>query len=147
MKPNQKLYLVSRKDLRPGAQAVQAAHAMRQFAANHPALEREWFEKSNHLCFLTVANEAELIELMHIAINRHIQWAVFQEPDLNMQYTAIALEPSDEVSEMLRSLPLGLSEYNAVQIAPGPSSPKPQPDDRPPVKANRIDPYGIDQQD
>jgi hypothetical protein len=54
---NDKLYLITRADLIPGSQAVQACHAARQFAADYPEIEREWFERSNYLAFLAVPDE------------------------------------------------------------------------------------------
>lgn len=111
MRFNQKLYLISRRDLPPGSQAVQACHAFREFVARHSELERAWHEKSNHLCFLSVASERELIEIMQAAVAKKFRWASFQEPDLGMAYTAIALEPSDEVRDFCAALPLGLIEY------------------------------------
>lgn len=112
MKPNQKLYLVSHKGLLPGAQAVQACHALREFVAHHSQADREWYEKSNHLCFLTVDNEEQLTSLMKIAIDRKIRWAAFQEPAMGMAYTAVAFEATDEVMALLSGLSLALSEYN-----------------------------------
>lgn len=114
MKYNQKLYLISRRDLKPGAQAVQACHAFREFIARHPDLEREWYEKSNHVCFLSVASEKELVAIMQAAIERKFRWASFQEPAFDMAYTAVALEPTDEVRDFCAALPLALTEYAEV---------------------------------
>lgn len=111
MRFNQKLYLISRRDLPPGAQAVQACHAFREFIARHPNLESEWYNRSNHLCFLSVQDENELVEIMKAAVERKFRWAAFQEPDFNMAYTAVALEPSDEVRAFCANLPLALVEF------------------------------------
>jgi hypothetical protein len=52
-----KLFLVVRADLPAGAQAVQAAHAMRAFADEHREIEAHWFTSSNTLAFLAVPDE------------------------------------------------------------------------------------------
>lgn len=103
-----KLYLISRSDLRPGQQAVQAAHAMRQFAADHPELDKEWFERSNTLAFLTVPDERSLVRLIHRAEDRDLRVSLFREPDLDNSLTAIALEPGQTSQRLCRNLPLAL---------------------------------------
>lgn len=115
MEWNQKIYVISRRDLKPGAQACQAMHALREFAHKHPVLEREWYEISNHVCFLSVSNELELVALMREANLRGIMWASFQEPDFGMEYTAICLEPSSKSREICAFLTLGLSEYSGLE--------------------------------
>lgn len=47
-----KLYLVTRSDLTPGQRASQLCHALREVAAVFPALDKEWYEKSNTLVLL-----------------------------------------------------------------------------------------------
>ncbi len=47
-------------DLPPGQQAVQVAHAMREFVREHPHEDRIWYEKSNTIAFLAVQDEKEL---------------------------------------------------------------------------------------
>lgn len=58
-----KLFLVTRQDLEPGQQAVQAAHALREFSAKHPEIDRHWYETSNTLAFLAAKNEEALYRL------------------------------------------------------------------------------------
>jgi hypothetical protein len=45
--------------------------------------------------------------------SRGITMSVFQEPDLDNQITAIAIEPSKEAHKACSSLPLALSERNS----------------------------------
>jgi hypothetical protein len=52
-----KLHLVTRRDLSPGQQAVQAAHALREFIQHHPEVDRDWYERSNTLALLAVEDE------------------------------------------------------------------------------------------
>ncbi|MFA6049959.1 MAG: peptidyl-tRNA hydrolase [Candidatus Paceibacterota bacterium] len=110
---NQKLYVVSRRDLRPGAQAVQAMHAIREFVHKFPEQDKQWYQQSNHLCFLSVENELELVALMHQANAKGIHWAAFQEPDFEMEYTAVCLEPTYSSKELCFGMPTALSEYAA----------------------------------
>ena len=106
---NLKLYLVVRADLTPGAQAVQACHAMVQFQKEHPEVDREWFERSNYLGLLTVPSEADLQRLLAKAERRGIPAAAFREPDLGDSLTAIALGPCQGARSLTRALPLALS--------------------------------------
>ena len=59
-----KLFLVTRADLPPGQQAVQAAHALREFVALYPEEELRWYQTSNTLAFLAAENEASLEALL-----------------------------------------------------------------------------------
>lgn len=105
-----KLYLVTRSDLSPGQQAIQAAHAMRQFIAVHPNLDRAWFEFSNTLVLLSVPDEKALLRLLRKAEDRDLKTAVFREPDLNYSVTAVALEPTQASQRLCRNFSLALEE-------------------------------------
>lgn len=93
MEPKSKLYLVVRADLSAGQQAVQAAHAMREYAALFPERERLWFESSNHLALLAVPGQNDLMRLRDLASARGVEVAAFHEPDRGGEMTAIALGP------------------------------------------------------
>jgi hypothetical protein len=104
-----KLFLVTRADLGAGAQAVQSAHAFREFAERHREIERDWYRTSNHLALLAVKNEAELAALLRAAIDRDVAVASFREPDFGNALTAIALGPCAHARAICRRLPLALS--------------------------------------
>ena len=101
-----KLYVVVRADLGPGPQAVQAAHAMREFAADYPRLEAAWHEKSNTLVMLAAANEKDLLDIAIDLGYRGAPVAAFHEPDLGNALTAICVGPQG--GRWLRDLPLAL---------------------------------------
>lgn len=107
---NNKLYVVTRRDLSPGAQACQLAHAMREFAAKFPEIEKIWYTSSNYLCFLSVADELALLELWASALYAGIRCAPFFEPDLDDALTAVSFEPTVQAQEFLQHLPLALRE-------------------------------------
>lgn len=104
-----KLYIITRRDLKPGQQACQGMHAMRLFAERYPDREMTWYIKSNHLCFVSVAFEANLIHYNWRAHQLGIPSVIFTEPDLGDQATAVAMAP--EGSSLLSGLPLALREY------------------------------------
>ena len=106
MAPPARLYLVVRADLPPGQQAVQAAHAMREFAAHHPETERAWYESSNTLALLTVEDEAALRALLMQAFPKGLKVSPFHEPDRGGEMTAVAFEPG--AKKLMRRLPLAL---------------------------------------
>ena len=108
IKDGDKLYLVTREDLSPGYQAVQACHALRQFVADHPEIDKEWFTQSNYLALLVVKNLDDLVKLQNDAQNLGLRVSVFDEPDIDNQITAIAIEPHPKSQELCRSLSLAL---------------------------------------
>lgn len=103
----EKLYLVVRSDLPAGQQAVQAAHARREFSAQHSETDLHWYETSNHLAILAVPNEAALLRLVERAGDQGLKVSVFKEPDRDNETTAIALEPA--AKRLCKNLPLALA--------------------------------------
>lgn len=108
IKKGDKLFLVTRRDIEPGYQAVQSCHAMRQFTADHPDIDSEWFRHSNYLALLSVADETELMRLCVLAADAGLRWSAFREPDVGGAITAIAIQPHPTAVELCRSLPLAL---------------------------------------
>lgn len=109
-----KLFLVTRADLPAGQQAVQAAHAMREFAEHHPEHDRAWYRESNTLAFLAVPNERALGVLLKKARRRDIPVAAFHEPDRNNEMTAIALDHAGR--GLVSDLPLALAERSHSSV-------------------------------
>lgn len=112
IKLGDKLFLVTRRDISPGYQAVQSCHAMRQFTADHPEVDNEWFLRSNYLALLSVSSEIELMKLIVSANDMGLKWSAFREPDVGGAITAIAIEPSPKTTELCKALPLALKEQN-----------------------------------
>src|SRR5690348_12155698 len=110
MNHDDKLYIITRRDLSPGYQAAQSCHALRAFAADWPEIDRQWYEISNYLVLLSVEDETTLRELFTRAKEIGIKCSWFKEPDLDNQITAITLEPGDKSSKFCARLPLTLSE-------------------------------------
>ena len=108
IKEGDKLYVITRADLEPGYQAVQSIHAAIQFKFEHPEISLNWFEKSNYLGLLSVANEEELIKLTQQAKELDISYSIFREPDIDNQITAIALAPGPKSKKLCSRLPLAL---------------------------------------
>jgi hypothetical protein len=106
------LYVVTREDISAGYQGVQSIHAAMQFAFEHPDINKEWFEKSNYLGFLSVPNEYALNELVEKALLLDIKVSVFKEPDIDNQVTAIALAPGVKTKKLCSNLCLALKDIN-----------------------------------
>jgi hypothetical protein len=94
---------VTRGDLPPGDQAVQAAHAALEFAARYPEL-RPW---SGALVLLAAKDELELTWLCAEAYRSGCPLAAFHEPDLGYALTAVALGSS--AGALVRRYPLAFS--------------------------------------
>jgi peptidyl-tRNA hydrolase len=107
-----RLYLVVRADLSAGQQAVQGAHALREFVHVHPEIDRNWYQTSNTLAFLSVPGEMDLLSLLTQAQQRGFSAAPFREPDRNDELTAVAFGP--ECRKLLSRLPLALREATAA---------------------------------
>ncbi|OGF52928.1 MAG: hypothetical protein A2Z21_01860 [Candidatus Fraserbacteria bacterium RBG_16_55_9] len=101
-----KLYLITRLDLPPAQQAVQAIHAALKFALEWPGEARGWYERSNTLVLLGVQDEPGLILVGQEALGRGISHSAFREPDRGNELTAIAVAP--EGRKICRDLKLFL---------------------------------------
>lgn len=99
---------MTREDISAGYQGVQSIHAAIQFAMEHPDTNKEWFEKSNYLGFLSVSNEEELVRLAERASSLGIECSVFREPDVDNQVTAIAIAPGNKSKKLCSDLKLAL---------------------------------------
>jgi len=60
-----------------------------------------------------VADEQELKDLISKLDKLGINYSTFEEPDLDGQTTAIAVEPTEEAARYLSHLPLALKEYGS----------------------------------
>lgn len=106
-----KLTTVTRNDLSPGYQLVQASHSNIQFLIEHPQISKEWY-KNPYLAALSTKDENSLKNIIKKAEEKGIKYSVFREPDIDNQITAITLEPSDKTRRLTSSLPLALKEFN-----------------------------------
>lgn len=107
---NQKLIVITRRDLFPGYQAVQAAHAAIEFQHEHPQIAKEWNTNSKYLIFLSVENEHALEFFLEKIKYHKLKHTIFLEPDIGNQMTAIAVEPCERTMKLCSNLPLALSE-------------------------------------
>jgi hypothetical protein len=105
----QKLYVVVRSDLEPGAQLAQAGHAISAFAFYFEADHRAWHQGSNNLVILAARDEAHLLELARESPG---PLAIFREPDLGNTVTAVAFH--GDMARRLSSLPLALRSRHAA---------------------------------
>lgn len=109
-----KLYVLTRADLSPGAQATQSAHAAFQFAIEHPQLTEEWYRNSQYLILLSVPDEEALMGWVLNLQDEGLVHSVFHEPDWEDQLTAIAVAPSETAQRIFANLPLTLREASLV---------------------------------
>ena len=96
-----KLYIVTRADLSPGQQAVQAAHALAEYALRRPTEFHDWGNQT----LVVLAAE----DLTHLSIIE-AGWPECvdnREPDLGGALTALAVIPGcAALKRRLKSLPL-----------------------------------------
>ena len=91
------MYVLVRRDLAETYRCVQGAHALAQFAVEHPKEFRIW--NNNYVIFLGVRNLIELRE-WHEKIEG---CSLFREPDLDMQPTALAYYGHGEIFRDLKT--------------------------------------------
>lgn len=111
MQRYEKLYIVTRRDLAPGLQAAQVAHAAFQFSHDHRPLASQWLQESNYLIILSVEDEKALEKLGNQADELNLPVTRFTEPDIGDELTAISIAPSPQTVELCQELPLALREY------------------------------------
>lgn len=113
---NKKLYVVTRQDIDPGYQSVQACHSAIQFQHEFPEISKQWHEQSKYLACLSTRDENTLKELIQKAEKKNIKYSVFIEPDIDNQITSVAFEPSDATRRLTSSLPLMLKNIKKNEL-------------------------------
>lgn len=108
------MYLVTRRDLPPGHQATQAAHAAFYFGYEHQPILRFWHEESQYLVLLSVADEAALENLRSRVEAERIPYSSYREPDFGDELTALAIAPGLATQRLCANLPLALKEEAMV---------------------------------
>lgn len=102
----ERLYVVVRRDLAPGAQLAQSCHALSAFACAYPELHRQWHTGGQNLVVVSAENRAELEAVFEKAEDAGIEHALFHEPDFGGELTAVAF--GGDVRPIVSSLPLAL---------------------------------------
>lgn len=102
----EKLYVVVRGDIAPGAQLAQACHVVARFAAEHREIFDAWENGARNIVVLSARDELELEQLLARAGAEALRVAEFREPDIRDERTAIALE--GRASRLVSNLPLAL---------------------------------------
>lgn len=106
MRAPEKLTLVLREDLAPGAQLAQVLHAGLAFAREHRAPFEAWQDASNTVAVLAVPDERALERLVARAREAGVPVVCWREPDRADELTAVALGPGPETRRLCRGLPL-----------------------------------------
>lgn len=101
-----KLVVVTRRDLSVGQQAVQSAHALIDFTFEHPDRAGPWHNNSNYLVLVTVENEQELTDVIEKCQEKFLDYTVFREPDIGNLITAVAIEPSPVTQKLISKFKL-----------------------------------------
>lgn len=99
----ERLYVVTRRDLPEGPQAVQSCHAAIAFAIEHRACLEAWALSSNTLVLVSVKDEDELRSLASAAEESGLLMSRFHEPDMGGSLTGIVMEP--RAKRLCRRLP------------------------------------------
>lgn len=95
-----RMYIIVRGDLSETYRMVQGAHALAQFAMDHPEEFKQW--NNEYLIFLKVFNKIALVDFIIKKLSKsYVPYSLFKEPDLDNQITAIALYNNGEVVEGL----------------------------------------------
>jgi peptidyl-tRNA hydrolase len=105
-----KLYIAVRADMSPGLQLAQTSHAMAQFADEYPELFKPWIQNSNYLVCVCASDEAGIWNLCTDARELGLSCSLVSEPDLEGEFTAVAIQPGVEAMKLCAQLPLALKE-------------------------------------
>lgn len=95
---------------------MQPAHALAQFAIENPEIFADWHENHKNLIVLAVEDEVQLQMLWLKAKQKHVNVSAFQEPDINDELTALALEPCEDTYKMTSNIPLALRKIEPLAL-------------------------------
>lgn len=94
---------------------MQSIHAIPEFIKEHPEAYKRWYENSNTLALLSVPDEHHLRNLVKYLAQKGIRYSIFNEPDIDNEMTAVAIEPHTEAYKLCKSFPLALKEFKTIK--------------------------------
>ena len=100
-----RLYVVTRRDLEPTAQAILSCRALTQFHCDYPRVGRQWIAKRGHLVVLAVPDEVALVVLLQNARQQNIKASPHHAASLRTQLVAVALESSPRAKKLVARIP------------------------------------------
>lgn len=89
-------------------QIAQSIHAFREFCEQHTDIEKRWYVNSNYIVVLAAKDLTHLNQIICQCQEADVKIAIFSEPDMDNQITAITIEPGDISKKIVRRLPLAL---------------------------------------
>ena len=101
---------VTRSDISPGYQVVQTAHAIADFAHEHPETFRRWKSESNSIITLSINDEKRLVDLYEKLLAKGTRATMFREPDIGNEATSFCVYGTPDIRKQLSSLPLTLKK-------------------------------------
>ncbi len=101
-----KLIVVTRTDISVGYQAQQSIHSAIYFAVENFNLLLDWNDRSKSIICLAIESEQTLLKLQNKLHYKGIESVLFQEPDLNNEYTSLCYYADYESRKLVSHLPL-----------------------------------------
>ena len=101
-----KLIVVTREDLTPGYQSQQSTHSVAQYAIAYPQNLQEWDGSSGSIICLAIKSEQDLLKLHKKLSLNNIDVVIFNEPDLDNQFTSLCYYANYESRKLVSHLPL-----------------------------------------
>lgn len=95
---------MTRADISAGYKIVQTAHAVADFAEQHPTTFNKWKIESNSIICLAIENETALLQLAGL-LSKQTDVSVFYEPDIS-EHTSICFYATPQIRKSLKSLKL-----------------------------------------
>lgn len=106
-----KMYVLVRRDLKPGLRCAQGMHAVAEVCLQYPEKAWEWNKSGNYMIVLEVADLDSLLEWnSRIAATSFLAGYAWTEPDLDDEMTAIVVLPRPHENVYFNSLPLAYKE-------------------------------------
>lgn len=101
-----KLIIVTREDISNGYQSQQSTHSVAEFAIAYPQHLKEWSRSSGSIICLAVKTEQDLLKLHKKLSLNNIDLVLFQEPDLDNEFTSLCFYANYESRKLVSHLPL-----------------------------------------
>jgi len=98
------MYVIVRNDIPKSYQAVQGGHAVAQFMLKHYDATDDW--NNQRLIYVNVRDERALRKMIYKLRKHGLDYASFNEPDINDEMTAVAVVVNEKQRKYFKHLSL-----------------------------------------